>query len=67
MVRASREKTLGDEDLSLDPARGGALGGGKLGWLGALGAGGEIGKDLPAAATRTSPVTQTGVWSLEAE
>ena len=29
--------------------------------------GGATGSDLPAAATRTSPVTQTGVWSLDGE
>ena len=29
--------------------------------------GGGIGSASPAAATSTSPVTQTGVWSLEAE
>src|SRR3954447_330953 len=29
--------------------------------------GGEIGNASPAAATRASAVTQTGVWSLEAE
>ncbi len=36
------------------------------GGLGARGAAGT-GNDLPAAATRTSPVTQIGVWSLELE
>jgi len=37
-----------------------------LAGLGARGATGT-GKGSPAAATRTSPVTQTGVWSLAAE
>ena len=38
-----------------------------VGWGGAARGTGGTGKESPAVAASTWPVTQTGVWSLEAE